>query len=118
MFLGALLGLLLALGVTALILVVGSVGEGGGEMWEVLGLTGGFFGVPVSLLLIQLPLFVSVGHSVPFVLVSLALNGALVGGIVGAVVRLVGCRTRWWLAVLPLVWAGLVALYAQYARTH
>src|ERR1041384_1897849 len=105
---GAILGLILAAG-------LGIVALRGGEAWELATILAAVLGVPVSAVGTA---FESVVWPTWVVLLTVPLNGALIGAIVGAGAHAVGWHCRAVLAGIPPLWVGILLLTALWVRTH
>jgi hypothetical protein len=106
--LGASLGALLSVALLILAMRGGEAAELGMTLAAVLGM-------PVSLLVTALE---SLSMSGWLLFITVPLNGALIGAIVGASAHALGWHTRLGFTAIPLLWLGVVALVAWWMRTH
>ncbi len=109
---GALVGASVGVVIAVVLLVLA---RRGGEALELSWFLASVLGVPVTLVGIALNSLAS-----PFWLAVIAvpLNGALLGAIVGGSAQALGLHTRATFAAIPVLWFGILAITAWWARTH
>ena len=99
------LALGLSAGTTAAIILV-ILGWPGGEPAEGAMMMADLLGTPTAWLFNSAAWATKLDHWIPYIMLTVPLNGALLGGGIAAVAHAAGLKGRLWIAVLGLVWGA------------